>query len=192
MPICRIVPVMLAIIFVSVLTTPANAQSSSIGMYTDEARTSWCVNGSSPYQIEVKFYATIPGDGIFGYGFDLKIPPNLEFVTWYTTVEHRLEICDPEIGCPGIDGAFVKCQTGWVHLRTAVFNVTSSSPGILETIPHPVSGIVGLSNCASAPFVANVLTRVYINYDPLSSECTMPVPARSASWGRIKALYADD
>lgn len=77
----RITLVVLASILIAEIEAPAGAQSSFIGTYRDESRSSWRTNGSSPYQIDVLFYATIVGDGILGYGFELIIPPNLDLVT---------------------------------------------------------------------------------------------------------------
>jgi hypothetical protein len=188
----RLAPAAFAI-FLNVATVlPAGALPGYIGMYLDETRTSWCANGTVPYQIEVMFFAAIEGDGVFGYGFDLDIPSNLEFVSWDGNPFHRLEICEIDNCPPGVTGAFTKCLTGWVWLRTAVFDVTSPEPAVLEMIGHPENGLVGLANCEDEAVWPAVLTRVYINYGEASPECLQAVPTKRVSWGMVKTRYGDD
>jgi hypothetical protein len=170
----------------------ANAQSSYMGVYLDEERTTWCASGEGVYQIDIWIYAYVEEKGILSFGYDISLPPNLDLVSWYSNPHVLLELCDPKFGCPpGEAGGFDECLAGWTWIKHGVFNVLSAEPGVVEIVAHPTSGTIALEGCLGSIYYPTVISSVYVNYDASAPECQGPVPVERSTWGAIKTLYQD-
>jgi hypothetical protein len=179
------------VLFAGVTGTPAKGQTSYMGVYLDESRTTRCATGTGVYQVEVWVYAYVEGsDGIQSWGFEMNFPPNVDMLSWVANPDAIDEICQPTCP-PGESGSFNKCQFGWVWIRRGTFNVTTSDPGVIEIIPHPTSGQIALTGCLGAVYYPTVVSSSYVNYDPTSPECSGPVPVAETTWGVVKTMYRD-
>ena len=163
--------------------------NSYIALFTDEARTSWCVENISGFQEMELWFWILPSErGIQCIEYHIEYPPN----TIQSTVTINLDLSPdcavyPE-GCDIINGSFCfgECVMEWVWAWHQLSYIIDFDVSTIEVQPHPDSGSIQVATCEEGyPFEpCRVLSKIYIN------SCG-PLAVKNSSWGAIKALYED-
>lgn len=184
-------------VFLAVLlfSTAASAQTQGyIGLFTEEAHTSWCASGHAvPGNFTVWMFALAKEGGTFGAEFMIQMPADPSLIM--ANLTPHPDASSAILGHPttGVSFTWLSCQEGWTWIYQALMIDTSGNQNMLAIVPHPTAGGPNFLECeGSRPiYPAVVFNNLYVNYaDGVDPECEATGTA-SASWGAIKNLYAD-
>ncbi len=175
----------LALLLVS---SAAHAQYGYIALFTDDARTAWCVTGTGFYPADVWIWC-LPGvNGQICAEFAIGYPSNVigSTVTWN---EPLISVFLGDLP-NGLSVCFVDCQHDWFWIVHMALWVTDPIPAYIEILPHPGAGVYQFANCLEGYPVepCTKLTNFYVNYGPEEPECGV-LGVEDTSWGAIKSIF---
>jgi hypothetical protein len=184
-------------VFLAVLlfSSAASAQTQGyIGLFTEEAHTSWCASGHAvPGNFTMWIMVLPEANGTFCAEFMIEMPadPTLIFATTTTHPDASAAI----IGTPttGVSFCYLSCHTGWTFVYSVLMIDTAGNQNTVRIVPHPSAGGPNFTECVGNRdiYPAVIFNNLYVNYtDGVDPECEATATA-SASWGAIKSLYAD-
>ena len=161
-----------------------------IGLYTDYDHTSWCAEGTPPYNIDVWVWLQPSERGVSSFGFNLDVPSGYDKIS-----EVPNPIIVPEVTLPGdttahfmYSAVFQKCNTSsWVWTYHIQYTIPDNVPDVIEIASHPELGEFAISNCSGGIESCIRLTSAYVNYGPTSPECSY-MAVRESTWGAIKSI----
>jgi hypothetical protein len=175
--------IVLAIIVLPVIVYSQSNSNGYIGLFIDDAHSSWCVTFSGEFQALEVWVWCLPGvNGVICANFDLHYPSNIIVSTSYINED----IFSPSLSntecLPGY--CYKECQYDWHWIYRTVFYITDYEPSYIEIIDHPVCGYYHLNNCEEGhpEETCKILTNLYIN------SCE-PYAVQESSWGVIKSLF---
>lgn len=186
MRIQKILISLLLIIIIPGIST-AQAPTGYIGLFADDYRGSWCINGVGFYQASMWVWCLPGQDGMVCAEFDISYPYNvIEAGINYNPAILPLIIQPPD----GWSLCFSECRTDWVWMFNQIIFVTTVDKTMLEIVPMPDVGVYQFANCLPGYPVEPCikLTNLYINYEPDESECST-TGVEASSWGAIKSLF---
>ncbi|HUV35399.1 MAG TPA: hypothetical protein VMX58_00485 [Patescibacteria group bacterium] len=160
-----------------------------IGLFTDDNRDTWCVNGVGFYQFEMWVWCLPSDEGMICAEFAISYPGNVV----QSVITLLPPIIIPEGFEPetGVNVCFTECQVQWTWAFHQTLFVSDASPSHLEIIKHsdPDIEYIRFATCEPGNPTEPVkkFTNLYINYDPAGSPCTFTA-TESRSWGAIKNL----
>lgn len=171
-----------------VCAAPASVQAQAntyIGLFSDEARTGWCVSGTGMMTL---YFIVLPGDDGLKC-LDMSTTINGTGVVFSAPTWHE-EVKDAMLGSFPDDALALclwNCQYDWITLATVGGYIMSTDPITIEIGPNwdqPVPPDYPVyMNCAEVEREAIPFTTFYIN-----GECG-PIAVEESSWGAIKNLY---
>ncbi len=181
---------LLTVVLAAMLTTSAAAYDYGyIGLFTDEARTSWCTE-AIPYTAFDIYVFCLPSDnGVRAVEFSLEFPSTYVIVT--NTPGPTVSVTLGNL-YDGIAYSLYLCSTDWVLLDTVSFLPTAGGQAPIWLEGHGDTGNMAIANCLPGyPMEpAYAYTSVFVNYPPGSAECS-GVATKETSWGAIKEMYND-
>jgi hypothetical protein len=187
-----ILPILCAALLLPVTLQAQTPPVGYLGVYADEAATSWCVSGTAPYQIDLWIYLLIGENGAERYSFDIEYPSNVDVIDTDINDNSGPSECIPPFCPQGINGWFGMClawpMSSSVWLVHATLNVMDETPSIVRIVPNPDHGTIRLRDCDGAYEYPPVLTHLNVNYPSSATECGA-LPVENKTWGAIKNLY---
>jgi hypothetical protein len=174
------------IIIAAIVLVSANVYSQSpgngyIGLFADNVRSNWCVQGAGFYPIEMWVWCLPNDEGLIDVeNFTISYPSNV----LPSTVTYTPDCIYLDLECLN----FIQCWTDWNWYFHQTLYVTDPSQSVIEIIPV-ADDAVDFISCPEeySVYQGIVYTNLYINYDPSSPEC-MGTAVESATWGSIKGL----
>ncbi len=181
---------LLTVVIAAMLTTSAAAyEYGYVGLFTDEARGSWCLESNDvPFSFDVWVYCLPSQNGVRAIEFSLGDFPPTYFLTG-TAPGPLVSVTMGDVFY-GISYSLYLCQVDWVLLD--VYSVIATAPGqaALWLKGHGDTGLMSIANCLPGYPIENAVayTSVFINYPPGSPECS-GVGTEESSWGAIKGMF---
>ncbi len=181
---------LLIVVLAAMLATPAAAyEYGYIGLFADEARTSWCLESTDiPFQFNVWVFCLPSDNGLRGAEFSIS-----DFApTYFLTGRAPGPYVSLSMGdiFDGISYSLYLCRTDWVLLD--VYSIMATGPGqtAIWLMDHAETGRIGVANCLPGYPVeaAYTYTSIFVNYPPGSPECA-GTATEETSWGAIKEMY---
>jgi hypothetical protein len=159
------------------------AGGGMMGLFIDEARSSWCAEGVGFYPVEMWVWC-LPGDeGQICAEFALAYPPNVI----QSTVTKNVALISVDMGdlASGWSVCYIVCQYDWNWPAHQALWVTDPTETDVIIIAHPGVGTYQYANCAPGypvePF--DVYCNLNINHCLVATE--------ESSWGAIKNLISE-
>ncbi|UCF04676.1 MAG: hypothetical protein JSV33_12225 [bacterium] len=177
----------LSFVIISLLVTgTVSAQLPSkpyIGLFIDEARSSWCTEGVPLYLVQMYIYFLPSERGIMCLEFVIEYPQNViqsTITPHYPSIECWIEGPWDE----GVTVCFRDCVMDWTWSHCQDLWVTDLEYSVVRILPHPAVGALQVASCEPGFPVepCTNFTQLYIN------GCG-PTGVDEASWGAIKSMY---
>jgi hypothetical protein len=181
---------LLTIAFLLLSAVPALAMypEGYMGLFTDDARSSWCASGAGFYPVNMWIWAKPNAElGTICSEFMICYPTNViqSTTTWNTTL---ISVSLGDLAS-GLSVCYIMCQWDWFWIAHQLLYVTDPTQTRVYICVHPAVGVYQFANCSPGypvePCV--LLTHLYLNYVPTEPEC-QGTATESASWGAIKSL----
>ncbi len=182
--------ILLLTVALLLVASVANAQlppQGYMGLFTDEARTAWCVTGVGFYPAKMWILCLPSYLGQMCAEFMICYPPNVI----QSTVYENSAIISVTLGSlsGGMSVCYQECQWAWHWNFNQDLWVTTADMTHIYICPHPDTGEINFANCEDGfpmePCI--LLTNFYINYGPTEPEC-LGYATEDASWGAIKSM----
>lgn len=182
---------LLTVVLAAMLTTTAAASDYGyIGLFTDEDRTSWCIDVQPYAQFDIYVYCMPSENGIRAAEFSLAdMPPTYIFAGNNPGPLVSISMGDV---FDGISYGLYLCATDWVLLDVYHILPTAMGPVPIWLEGHGDTGVMSIANCLPGYPIepAYAYTSVFVNYPPDSPECS-GTATEETSWGAIKEMYND-
>lgn len=179
----------LALLFIGAAASAQLPLVGYIGLFADDNRDTWCVNGVGFYQIEMWVWCLPSTPGMICAEFAISYPGNVV----QSAITFPPPVIIPEVFEPetGVNACFTECQMQWTWAFHQTLFVSDALPSYLEIIKHsdPSIEYIRFATCEPGNPTEPVkkFTNLYINYAPEESPCTY-MATESRSWGAIKSL----
>ncbi|UCF06849.1 MAG: hypothetical protein JSV33_07450 [bacterium] len=180
-----------AIVLIAGAATAQLPPQGYIGLFTDEAHTTWCVTGTPFYSFDMYIYCLPSDQGMICAEFAISYPTNLIQST--VTPSDSISVALGSLP-DGMSACVLNCQWDWIWIFKQFLVVNAADKTHLEIIKHPDPLIpaIQFANCnpgyPEEPVV--VFTNLYINYNAAEPECGEP-GTKSSTWGAIKSMYRE-
>ncbi|HER44341.1 MAG TPA: hypothetical protein ENO08_07775 [Candidatus Eisenbacteria bacterium] len=182
---------LLTVVLAAMLATPAAAyENGYIGLFTDEARSSWCIESAEiPFTFDVWVYCLPSDNGTRGVEFSISDLAPSYFLTG-TATGPWVSITMGDI-FTGISYSLYLCREDWFLLDVYSFIATGPGQTAIWLEGHEDTGLIRMANCLPGYPVedARAYASVFVNYPPGSPECAGTATEES-SWGAIKDMYS--
>ena len=179
---------LLTVVLAAMLTTSAAAYDYGyIGLFTDEARTSWCIDVPAYVQFDIYIYCLPSDNGVRAAEFSLGFPPS--YIVVANTPGPTVSVTLGNL-YDGIAYSLYLCGNDWVLLGTVNMLGTAGGQAPIWLKGHGDTGVMSVASCLPGYPIepAHAYTSVFVNYPPDSPECSGTATEES-SWGAIKEMY---
>jgi hypothetical protein len=152
-----------------------------IGLYVDDAHTTWCIEGTGSFTMYCFVLPTVDGMKCI----EIKTVLSSANIAVFSPV-YNADVAQPVMGgVPGdLAACFNSCWGEWVQAFSATLFIMAATPESVTMEPFTGSPYLKILDCTGLETEALPLTYVYTNY----AEC--PGNANQEStWGAIKNMY---
>lgn len=178
---------LLTVVMSAILTTSAAAYDYGyVGLFADEARTSWCLE-SPPYETFDMYVFCLPSDnGVRAVEFSIGMPPTYIIMTSTPGPTVSVTLGDH---LNGISYGLYLCSTDWILLDHCTLLPMAAGEAAIWLKGHADTGEMSIANCLPGYPIEQALayTSLFVNYPPGSAECS-GVATEETSWGAIKEM----
>jgi hypothetical protein len=182
---------LLIVVLAAMLATPAAAyEQGYIGLFTDETRSSWCLESTDiPFEFNVWVFCLPSDNGVRGAEFSISDLAPTYFLTG-TDPGPSVSITMGDI-FTGISYGLYLCRNDWFLLDVYSFIATGPGQTAIFLEGHGDTGLISLASCLPGYPIEDAVaySSVFVNYPPGSPECS-GVATEETSWGAIKDLYS--
>ena len=178
---------LLTVVMAAILTTSAAAYDYGyIGLFADEARTSWCLESPTYVQFDMFVFCMPSDNGVRAVEFSIGMPTSYVVVT--NTPGPLVSVTMGDY-LNGIYYGLYLCATDWVLIDTFGILPTGSGQAAIWVKGHGDTGEILIANCLPGYPIEPALayTSLFVNYPPGSPECS-GVGTEETSWGAIKEM----
>ena len=179
----------LAAVILVVFAAGASAQGTLgyIGLFADDAHSTWCATGTGFYSLEMWIWCLAGGHGQICAEFMISYPGNV-ITSTVTQNEDDISVTLGDLGS-GMSACLKECNEGCLWFFHQTLFVTDAALTFVQVMPHPDVGVLQFANCdegfPTEPCMA--LTHLYLNAGQELPEC-QTTATKSASWGAIKGM----
>lgn len=156
-----------------------------IGIFADDSRSVWCVDGVGFYQAQIWIWCLPSERGQICVEFGLNYPSNV--------IQGTITLNDTLYNIAPWDYFAVcyrNCQYDWHWIWSQQIYVLDSEQTAIEITVHEDSGVCHFTNCEPGypTEPCTKYTNLYINY-PLDDPVCSSTSVQNASWGAVKSIY---
>jgi hypothetical protein len=178
---------LLTVVLAVMLTTSAAAYDYGyIGLFADEARTSWCLESPAYVQFDMYVFCLPSDNGVRAVEFSIGMPPS--YVVVANTPGPTVSVTLGDY-LNGISYSLYLCVSEWFLLDTYSILPTADGQAAIWLKGHGETGEISIASCLTGYPIEQALayTSVFVNYPPGSPECS-GVGTEESSWGAIKEM----
>lgn len=183
----------LALLFVS-SAVYAQPPVGYIGLFADDARSSWCAYGTTPYYPVTMYIFCLPSvNGQFCAEFAIDYTDDPGIIKAGVTNNSHVSVALGDLAT-GMSVCFLTCQTDWHWAMSHSLFINTSSKREIRIVEHPgvVPPAVQFAYCpvGSPMEPCIILSSLFINSQATDPECLV-LGNTPATWGAVKSLFAE-